>query len=352
MPVVKKPGSYGGVCPITGKSGEHDHVSYTDVCDAHRRIQAAGAHRTPVLASSQIDALASTPSHALRLHFKCENFQKVGAFKYRGASNALLRLTDAEAQAGVVTHSSGNMAQALALAAKKLDIPAHIVMPSNAPQVKKDAVRGYGARVAECPPVLSERESTAQKLIDETGACFVHPYDHPDIIAGQGTAALELLQEVPAIGAIVTPLGGGGLLSGCCIAARGWNKSIRVYGAEPTGADDASRSFAKGERVLMSWKPNTVCDGLLTSLGELNWPILRDHLKGIVTVTDPETLAAQRLIFERMKLVVEPSAATGLAAVLQPSMLEELRCAGVTDVGIVLSGGNLNLDSLFGGAKL
>ena len=149
-----------------------------------------------------------------------------------------------------------------------------------------------------------------------------------------------------------TPLGGGGLLSGCCIAARGWSKSIRVYGAEPTGADDASRSFAKGERVLMSWKPNTVCDGLLTSLGELNWPILRDHLKGIVTVTDPETLAAQRLIFERMKLVVEPSAATGLAAVLQPSMLEELRCAGVTDVGIVLSGGNLNLDSLFGGAKL
>eukprot|EP00937_MAST-01D_sp_MAST-1D-sp2_P003157 g3157.t1 len=344
MPKIARPGSYNGVCPVSGKRGEHEHVKYQDVCDAALRIKQLGAHRTPVLSCSAIDELAG----GLRVYFKCENLQKVGAFKYRGASNAIMRLTEDEARAGVVTHSSGNMAQALSLAAKARGVPAHIVMPSNAPQVKKDAVRGYGANVTECEPVLAARESTAQQLIDSTGACFVHPYDHPDIIAGQGTAALELLQERPDLGAIITPCGGGGLLSGTCVAARGWNRAVRLYGAEPTGADDAAQSMLKGERVLMSWPPQTVCDGLLTSLGELNWPILREHVQRIVTVSDAETQAAQRLIFERMKLVVEPSAATGLAAVLQPAMLQELRDAGVRSIGVILSGGNLNLDRLFG----
>ena len=342
-PRITTPGECGGVCPVSGKSGDHAHVAYADVCAAHQRIQPNGVHRTPVVSSEQVDALAG----GLRILFKCENLQKVGAFKFRGASNAILKLSSDDRARGVVTHSSGNMAQALALAAKKAGVPANIVMPSNAPQVKKDAVRGYGATITECAPVLAERESNAQRLIDETGGCFLHPYDHPDIIAGQGTAALELLQEHPALGMVIAPVGGGGLLSGTAIAAQGWNPAIEVWAAEPTGADDAAQSFAAGKRIEMSWRPATVCDGLLTSLGELTWPIIRERVARIVTVTDDETRAAQRLLFERLKLVVEPSGATGLAAVLKPESLAYLKAKGITSVGIVISGGNLVLDSLF-----
>jgi threonine dehydratase len=342
-PRITNPGEYGGKCPVSGKGGEFSHVSYADVCAAHRRIQANGVHRTPVATSKQINALAG----GLQIFFKCENLQKVGAFKFRGASNAILKLAPEERARGVVTHSSGNMAQALALAAQMAGVPANIVMPSNAPQVKKDAVRGYGATITECPPVLAERVSNAQRLIDATGGCFLHPYDHPDIIAGQGTAGLELLQEQPALGMVIAPVGGGGLLSGVAIAAHGWNPGVEVWAAEPAGADDAAQSFAAGKLIPMSWKPATVCDGLLTSLGELTWPIIREHVARVVTVTDAETVAAQRLLFERLKLVVEPSGATGLAAVLKPENLAYLKRKGITSVGIVISGGNLVLDALF-----
>ena len=297
------------------------------------------AHRTPVLTCATLDRLAGR-----RLFFKCENLQKVGAFKYRGAANAVRNLSDEAAAKGVVTHSSGNHAQALALAAKVRGIAAYIVMPRTAPAVKKAAVIGYGGIVTECEPTLAARESTAAEIVARTGGTLIPPFDHPDVIAGQGTAALELLDDVPELDAIVTPVGGGGLLSGCAIAALGIKPSIRVFGAEPLGADDAARSKAAGH-FLPQTGPNTIADGLLTSLGELTWPIVRDCVERIVTVTDDQIRIAMRLVWERMKLVVEPSGAVGLAAALTDEFksLANLEC-----VGIVFSGGNVSLDKLHG----
>ncbi len=303
---------------------------------AARRI-AGLAHRTPVHTCAALDVAAGR-----RLFLKCENFQKVGAFKFRGACNAVMSLSDEAAARGVATHSSGNHAQALALAARMRAIPCHVVMPSNAPSVKRRAVEGYGARVIECEPSVAAREATADRVVAETGATFVHPYDHPDVIAGQGTAALELLEEVPDLDAVVAPVGGGGLLSGTCIAARGLRDEIRVFGAEPSGADDAARSLAAG-RIIPQTAPDTIADGLLTSLGELTWPILRDRLAGIVTVSDDETVAAMRLVWERAKLVIEPSAAVAVAAVLSGRLPD---ADGLERVGVVLSGGNVELDRL------
>jgi threonine dehydratase len=295
-------------------------------------------HRTPVVTSETFDRLAGR-----RVYFKCENLQKVGAFKYRGATNAVLRLSDAEAARGVVTHSSGNHAQALALAARVRGIPAYIVMPRTAPAVKKAAVEGYGGRITLCEPTLAAREETAARLVKETGATLIPPFDHPDVIAGQGTAALELLEEVPDLDAVVVQVGGGGQIAGWCIAAKGVKPAIRVFGAEPAGADDAARSKVKGKWVPQT-SPNTIADGLLTSTGELTWPVIRDLVERIITVTDDEIRSTMRFVWERMKLVVEPSGVVGAAAVLAD---EFKRMEGISKVGVVFSGGNVSLDKLY-----
>jgi threonine dehydratase/serine racemase len=307
------------------------------VRDAAARIKGI-VHRTPVMTSDTLDRLAGR-----RLYFKCENLQKVGAFKYRGATNAVRKLSDAEAARGVVTHSSGNHAQALALAARVRGIPAYIVMPKTAPAVKKAAVEGYGGQITFCEPNLAAREETAAKLVKETGATLIPPFDHPDVIAGQGTAALELLEDVPDLDAIITPVGGGGLLAGCTVAARGLKPSIRVFGAEPLGADDAARSKAAGEWIPQA-APNTIADGLLTSTGQLTWPVIRDLVERVFTVTDDEIRSAMRLVWERMKLIVEPSGAVGAAVALSDAFKS---LANLNKVGIVFSGGNVSLDKLY-----
>ena len=300
------------------------------------------AHRTPVLTCSTLDQLAGR-----RLFFKCENFQKVGAFKFRGALNAVSQIAETEAARGVVTHSSGNHAQALALAARMRGVPAFIVMPDTASPVKRAAVEGYGAEVILCESTLAARETTADEVQERTGATFIHPYDHPHIIAGQGTAALELIEQAQASGttldAVITPVGGGGLLSGTCIAARSATPALRVFAAEPTGADDAARSMNAG-RLIPQTDPNTIADGLLTSLGKLTWPVIRDHVEQIMTVTDGQIVAAMRLLWERAKLLVEPSSAVVLAAVLDDRSRDRLH--GVESLGLILSGGNVNLNAL------
>jgi threonine dehydratase/serine racemase len=295
-------------------------------------------HRTPVLTCATLDRLAGR-----QLFFKCENLQKGGAFKYRGATNAVRRLTDAEAAHGVVTHSSGNHAQALALAARVRGIPAYVVMPRTAPAVKRDAVEGYGGRVTSCEPNLAAREEAAARLVAETGATLIPPFDHPDVIAGQGTVALELLEDVPDLDALIACVGGGGLLAGCAVAAHELKPGIRVFGAEPLGADDAARSKAAGEWVPQT-APNTIADGLLTSTGQLTWPIIRDRVERVFTVTDDEIRGAMRLVWERMKLIVEPSGAVGAAVALGAAFRE---LPGAKRVGIVFSGGNVSLDKLY-----
>ncbi len=302
-----------------------------DLRAAAARI-APHAHRTPVMTCTTLDAMAGAA-----LFFKCENFQKVGAFKFRGACNAVFSLTDAGAARGVVTHSSGNHAQALALAARMRGIPAYIVMPRTTPAIKQAAVAGYGGRITLCEPNQAAREAAAQKIIDETGAELVHPYNDYRIIAGQGTAALELFEEVPDLDAIVAPVGGGGLLSGTALAARYVSPRTLVFAGEPEGADDAFRSIRDG-KIYPSVEPKTIADGLLTALGDKTFPIIREHVKQILTVSDDAIRAAMRLIFERMKIVVEPSAAVTLAALLENAgMFKGQR------VGLILSGGNVDL---------
>ena len=294
-------------------------------------------HVTPVATCTTLDRLAGRS-----LFFKCEQLQKVGAFKFRGACNAVRKLTDADAARGVATHSSGNHAQALALAAKLRGIPAHIVMPSNASPVKRRAVEGYGARVIACEPKLEAREATAAAVLAETGATLIPPYNHPDVIAGQGTAALELLEQAPGLDAIIAPVGGGGLLSGVTLAAKGINPAIRIFAAEPKGADDAARSKAAGTFIPQTG-PHTIADGLLTSLGDQTWPVVRDLVERVVTVSEEEIVAAMRLVWERANLLIEPRAAVAVAAVLAA---EVRGLEGMRRVGIVLSGGNVNLDAL------
>ncbi len=292
------------------------------------------AHRTPVVRCETLERMAG---RALLL--KCEHLQKVGAFKFRGASNAVARLSDAAAARGVVTHSSGNHAQALALAARLRGIPAYVVMPRGAPRVKRAATEGYGAKVIECEPTLVARETTAAAVRSETGATFIPPYDHPDVMAGQGTVALELLAQAPGLGAIVAPVGGGGLLSGVCIAAKALSPGIRIIGAEPLGADDAARSKRAGE-LLPQTRAETLADGLLTSLGQLTWPVIRDLVDEIVTVPEQEIIDSMRLAWERAKQPIEPSAAVALAVAMGPAL------EGTERVGVILSGGNVDLDRL------
>jgi len=299
----------------------------TDIRAAAIRI-APHIHRTPVITCRTLDAQIQA-----RAFFKCENFQKVGAFKARGATNAVLSLDDETAARGVATHSSGNHAAALAYAASIRDIPCTVVMPDAAPDIKVEAVRGYGAKIVFCKQ--SERKETCERVVAETGATPIPPFDDPRIIAGQGTAALELLEEVGDLDAVVTPVGGGGLLAGTAIVVKSLRTQAIVYGAEPEAVDDAYRSLETGVRQPGVENPETIADGLLTGLGELNFQILRERHARIVTVTEEAIAEAARFHLERMKLVVEPSGATGLAALR--AIVPEIY--GMK-VGVIISGGN------------
>jgi threonine dehydratase len=309
-------------------------LTLADVQAAHARIK-DHIHRTPVMTSRTLNEKAGA-----QLYFKCENLQKVGAFKARGATNAVALLSDEEAKRGVVTHSSGNHAAALARAAKLRNIPAYIVMPSNSPQAKQASVRRYGAEIIFCEPTLAARESTAKSVIERTGAAFIHPYNDLRVMAGQGTAALELLDEVPNLDDILCPVGGGGLLSGVAVAAHGINPNIRVFGVEPQGADDAARSLAAGQ-IQPSLSPATIADGLRSALGEHPFAEIQRHVAGIVTVSEEEIIHSMRMMWEVLKIIVEPSGAVPYGALVDG----QLNLAG-RRVGIIISGGNLDLDTL------
>ena len=269
------------------------------------------AHVTPVLRSASLDALAGCS-----LAFKCENFQRVGAFKFRGASNAVWSLSDEVAARGVVTHSSGNHGAALALAAKLRGVPAHVVVPEGAVAAKVAAIRAYGAIVHTCAPTLEARDAGTARLVRETGAALVHPFVDPAVIAGQGTAARELIREVGTLDALIAPIGGGGLMGGSAIAAKALAPQIQLFAAEPEGAADASESLRRGERVT-DIVPDTVCDGLRAAIGPINFALLREYAVQVLLVSDDETIAAMRLVWERLKIVVEPSSAVALAAILR-----------------------------------
>jgi threonine dehydratase/serine racemase len=316
----------------------HYAANLDSIRAAQRRVDPF-IRRTPVLTSATLDALSGR-----RLWFKCEVFQKTGSFKFRGATNAVRMLTDAEAARGVVTHSSGNHAQALALAARMRGIPAHVVMPSNSAEIKKAAVRGYGAEVIECEPTLEARESTAAQVIARTGGTMIPPFNHPNVIAGQGTIALELLDECPQLDAIIVPLGGGGLISGIALAAKALKPSIRIIGAEPELAGDGAASKREGS-IQPAMKPVTMADGLRTSLGPLTFPVVRDLVDEIVLVSEADIAAHMQLVWERMKITIETSAAVGVAVACS-AWMRERHNANMQDVGVVLCGGNVDLAAL------
>jgi threonine dehydratase len=301
---------------------------------AHRRI-APHIHRTPVLTSESLDEMAGA-----HLYFKCENLQKGGAFKMRGATNAIFSLSDSEAARGVVTHSSGNHAAAVALAARRRGIHAWVVMPSNVPEVKRCAVEGYGGEITLCEPTLRAREQTATRIIERTGAVMIHPFDDDRIIAGQATAAVELLEDVPDLEFILAPVSGGGLLSGTAIAAKALRPGIQVIGCEPKNADDASRSMASGHLETMD-HPDTMADGLRASLAQRTFEILRRNVDRIVVVTEEEIVEAMRYIWERMKIIIEPSSAVAVS----PTLKRQIDAEG-KKIGIILSGGNVDLAHL------
>ena len=312
-------------------------LAAADLTAAYDRIRGY-IHRTPVLTCETLNDMTGA-----RLFFKCENFQKIGAFKARGGMNAALQLSQMERQNGLATHSSGNHAQAIAYAANALGVRAYIVMPRTAPQVKKDAVRGYGAEVIECEPTLEARESTVNQVIAQTGAAMVHPYDDYAVIAGQATAAMELIEDQgqnEVFDVIMAPVGGGGLLSGTALAAHYFSPKTSVIAGEPEGAADAVLSFESG-KIEKAPFINTIADGLLASLGQKNLPIIRQHVRDILLVSDPEIIAAMRLIWERMKIIIEPSCAVPLAAVLRNKEVFVGK-----KVGIILTGGNVDLGKL------
>ena len=307
---------------------------FADIEAAHR-IVAKYAHHTPVLTSQSINKITGG-----NLFFKCENFQKVGAFKFRGACNAVFSLSEEDAKKGVATHSSGNHAAALALAARMRGIAAHIVMPDNSPEIKKKAVAGYGAKITFCEPTLQARESTLAKIVAETGATEIHPYNNFFVIAGQGTAAKELIEDFGAFDIIMAPVGGGGLLGGTAISTKYLLPECKVIAAEPAGADDAYRSF-QAKKIIPSVNPKTIADGLLTSLGERNFAIISEKVDDIVTVSEQNIVEAMRMIWERMKIIIEPSSAVPLAAILENKVDIQNK-----KTGIILSGGNLDLGRL------
>ncbi len=301
------------------------------ISEAHERIKTYISH-TPVMTSQSVNERAGC-----NVFFKCENFQKVGAFKARGAMNAALSLSPEQRAKGLATHSSGNHAQAIARAAKILGIKSYIVMPRTAPEIKKRGVLGYGGEIFECEPTLQAREATLAEVIKKTGATEIHPFNNYDVIAGQATAAKEFFEEVGPLDVIMAPVGGGGLLSGTALAAKYFSPNTLVIAGEPTGSDDAYRSLKSGK--IEQAQSNTIADGLLTSLGDKTFPIIQENVKEIITVTDDEIIDALRLVWERMKIIIEPSCAVPLAALLK----EKERFTGKR-VGIILSGGNVDIE--------
>lgn len=311
-----------------------DIPDLNEIKEAHARIKPF-IHKTPVITNASINTRAGAS-----LFFKCENFQRVGAFKMRGAANAILQLSQGQLASGVVTHSSGNHAQAVAQAAKKAGAKAYIVMPKTAPKVKVNAVKDYGAEITFCEPSLEARESEANRIIDKKRATFIHPFDNKEVIAGQATVSLELLQQVSEIDYILAPVGGGGLLSGTALTCSYMAPKVKVIAGEPIGADDAFRSLESGH-LIPSINPKTIADGLLTSLSPRTFAVIKKHVTEVITVGDQEILEAMFLIMERAKLVIEPSAAVPLAAVLRkPELFSNKK------IGIIVSGGNIDLSSL------
>jgi len=305
-----------------------------DLLNCYNRVSPY-VHKTPVLQSRLINELVGA-----EVFFKCENFQKMGAFKFRGATNAVLQLTDEQKQKGVVTHSSGNFAQALALAAKNSGVKAFIVMPNNATAVKKEAVKSYGGIVIECEPTLAAREKAAKEIQEKEGATFIHPSNDDNVILGQGTACYELLKDYPNIEFVFTPVGGGGLIAGAALFAHFFGKNCKVIGGEPMEADDAFRSLQSG-KIESNASTNTIADGLKTQLGDRNFPIIQQYVDHIVRVSEQEIINAMKLIWERMKIIVEPSSAVALAALIQ----EKAKYKG-KKVSVILSGGNVDLTHL------
>lgn len=310
-------------------------IPIRDEVEAACRRVAPYVHRTPVLTSRLLNELCGAT-----LYFKCENFQKMGAFKMRGAVNSILQLNDAQKKAGVLTHSSGNFGQAVALAAKNIGVPAYIVMPENAPSVKKSAVQGYGGIIRECASTLEARERVSEEIRQKTGAAFLHPSNQLEVILGNATAAVELLEDHPDIEIIFTPVGGGGLIAGTALAAKYFGRNCKVIGGEPFEVDDAYRSLQSG-KIETNETTNTIADGLRTHLGDVNFPIIQQEVEEIIRVEESEIVAALRLIWERLKIIIEPSCAVPFAAVLREKEKFQDK-----KIGIILSGGNIDVENL------
>ncbi|HEY6395073.1 MAG TPA: pyridoxal-phosphate dependent enzyme [Candidatus Binataceae bacterium] len=326
------------------ESSAYHPPTWEAIVAAHTRI-APRIHRTPVLISASLNALAGA-----QLFFKCDNFQKTGSFKIRGASNVILSLTESEVAHGIVTQSSGNHGAAVACAAAWRGVPAYIVMPKNAPKVKTQAIAAYGGKITFCEPKVSARKETCDRVRAETGAYLVHPYDDDRIIAGQATAAKELLEEVPDLEAVFAPVSGGGLLSGTCLSTKAIGADVRVFGCEPERADDAYRSLATGTLQSLE-SSDTIADGLRASLAPRTFAILRRHVDRILLVTEEEIISAARIVWERLKIIIEPSSAVAIAPLLKPGAVAALNLPGRSDgarlkLGVILSGGNADLSSL------
>jgi threonine dehydratase len=328
----------------TTSTSAYTHLSWQAILDAHARI-APRIHRTPVLTSASLDARAGA-----RLFFKCENLQKTGSFKIRGASNAILSLTEEQAARGIVTQSSGNHGAAVACAAGWRGVPAFIVMPKNAPRVKVRAIEAYGGKITFCEPKVSSRNEVCARIQSETGAVLVHPFDNDQIIAGQATAAKELLEEIPDLDAVFAPVSGGGLLSGTCLGAKGMRPGVLIFGCEPERADDAYRSLSSGTLQSLE-SSDTIADGLRASLAPRTFAILRDNIERILLTSEEEIIAAMRTVWERMKIIIEPSSAVAIAPLLKPGAVTSLELPARADgappkLGVIFSGGNVDLSAL------
>jgi threonine dehydratase len=328
----------------TTSTSAYTHLTWQAILAAHTRIQPR-IHRTPVLTSASLDAMTGA-----RLFFKCENLQKTGSFKIRGASNAILSLSEAEAARGIVTQSSGNHGAAVACAAAWRGVPAYIVMPKNAPTVKVRAIEAYGGKITFCEPKVSSRNEVCARVLAETGAALIHPFDNDQIIAGQATAAKELLEEIPDLDAVFAPVSGGGLLSGTCLGAKGLRPGILVFGCEPERADDAYRSLSSGTLQSLE-SSDTIADGLRASLAPRTFAILRDNVERILLASEEEIIAAMRTVWERMKIIIEPSSAVAVAPLLKLGAVASLRLPARADgkppkLGVIFSGGNVDLSAL------
>ena len=309
-------------------------IKKLDLIDCHNRIKPF-IHNTPVLSSSYITEITGA-----EVYFKCENFQKMGAFKMRGAANAILRLSDDQKSNGVVTHSSGNHAQAISLAAKKIGIKAYIVMPSNAPEIKKEAVKGYGGELIECESNLEAREAAAKDVVHSKNATFIHPSNNLDVIIGQGTASIELIEQYGSFDHILVPIGGGGLIAGSALAAKYFGDNCSIIGTEPFEVDDAYRSLISG-KIETNITTNTIADGLRTQLGDKNFPIILNEVKKIIRITEDEIIDSMKLIWQRLKIICEPSCSLPLAGIIKNK--DEFKGK---KIGVVITGGNIDLDSL------